>query len=212
MARQLLRNNRQDISQTRQHGQFCIMKHFSRITLTTAVLLMAWGAAAAPNEDKIRNIIPEIQSTILQQDIIDALRSYNERHEGISQADIDRMEADWQSELSSPMRPLISSVIGNPVAERMRDVVEKIGAEDIVVIDSNGLSVAHSTMGTEFWLGQEEAFTETVRSGPDAIFIDDIEFNEPTQSFQSRVSFTVADPDTGKPIGAVTIGFNADAL
>lgn len=188
------------------------MKHFSLITLAAGVLLLAWGAMANPDDDHIRNILPEIRSAVLQQDVIDALRDYNERREGISQADIDRMEATWQSELESPNRPLISSVVENQLAARLRDVVKNIGAEDIIVIDARGISVAQSTTGTGIWLGQDTAFTKTVQSGPNAIFINEVEFNEPTQSFQSRVSFTVADPDTGRPIGAVSIGFNADAL
>ena len=188
------------------------MKHFSLITLTAAVLALAWGATAAPHEDKIRNILPEIQSVVLQQDVIDALRTYNERHEGISQDDIDRMETAWRSELESPDQRLISSIVENQLAARLREVVENTGAEDIIVFDACGLSIAQSTPGASIWLGDDPAFAKTVRSGPDAVFIDEVEFNEPTQSYQSRVSFTVADPDTGKPIGAITIGFNVDAL
>lgn len=188
------------------------MKHFSLIALAAAVLLLARGASATPQEEEIRKILPEIQSAVLQRDVIDSLRSYNARRKEISQADINSIEAAWQSELELTNQPLISSVVDNPVAARMREVAKKTGVEDIVVIDANGLSVAQSTIGMEIWLGQDPTFVKTVRAGPDAVFIGEVIFNEPTQSYQSRVSFTIVDPNTGKPIGAATIGFNADAL
>lgn len=188
------------------------MKRTLFIALAAAVMLLARGATAAPHEEQIRKILPDVQSAVLNQDVIDSLRTYNKLRKELSQTAIDRMENNWQSEIGSTNQPLISSVVDNKLADRMRQVAEATGIEDIVVIDAKGLSIAQSTAGTGIWLGQEPAFARTVQSGPDALFIDEVDFHEPTQSYQARVSFTVADPDTGEPIGAITLGFNADAL
>ena len=66
MARQLLRISRQDISKIKLNGWNYTMKHFSHITLAAGVLLLAWGAMANPDDDKIRNILPEIRSAVLR--------------------------------------------------------------------------------------------------------------------------------------------------
>lgn len=188
------------------------MKHISLIALAAAVLLLANGASATEHEQEIRKILPEIRSAVLRPDIIDALRAQNERYRDVTQSSIDSMEATWQSELESSTQPLISSIVDNKLAVRMRRVAEATGVEDIVVIDARGLSVAQSTAGTEVWLGREPEFAKTVETGRDAVFVDEVDYHEPTQSYQSRVSFTVIDPDTSEPIGAITIGFNVDAL
>ena len=39
-----------------------------------------------------------------------------------------------------------------------------------------------------------------------------LDFDNSTQAMQSQANFTVKDPLTGKAIGAVTVGFNVDAL
>ena len=48
--------------------------------------------------------------------------------------------------------------------------------------------------------------------GPDALFVDEVEQDESTQALQSQASMTIADPDSGEPIGAITIGINLDQL
>jgi hypothetical protein len=48
--------------------------------------------------------------------------------------------------------------------------------------------------------------------GPTAVFIDEVEFDDSTETFQCQVSATVADPATGEALGAVTFGINIDEL
>lgn len=48
--------------------------------------------------------------------------------------------------------------------------------------------------------------------GADAVHFSEIEFDESSQSYQAQISMTISDPATGAPIGAMTVGINADAL
>ena len=43
-----------------------------------------------------------------------------------------------------------------------------------------------------------------------AIFIDSVEEDESTQQFQSQISLSIADPDTGNAIGCITVGVDVD--
>jgi len=182
-----------------------------------AVGLIAFTGSPAFADSHVKPIeraMPEIMAMIVQNDLIEALRASNAKRGHMSQRDIDQLEAVWQKEIDSSTRPLIDSVVENPLAERMRQVIAKSGnkVNEIGVIDANGLSIAQSTPNSDIWQGEEIKFTKTFLVGPEAMFVDEVEFDNSTQSMQSQANFTVKDPVTGKPIGAVTVGFNVDAL
>jgi len=162
----------------------------------------------------IKRALPEIMAKIVDADLINALRASNAQRRGMTQADIDALEATWQREIDESSRPLIDSVVENSLATRMRKVIENSGIviTEIGVIDAKGLSIAQSAPNSDIWQGEEVKFTKTFDVGPDAVFIDEVEFDSSTQSMQSQANFTVKDPDTGMPIGAVTVGINVDAL
>lgn len=164
--------------------------------------------------EPVKKILPDIMSAIVQDDLVQALRVSNGKRNGMTQAEIDRIEATWQREIDSANRPLIDSVVENGLAARMRQVIAQRGdiITEIGVIDAAGLSIAQSSPNSDIWQGDEPKWQKTYLVGPNAIFIDEVEFDSSTQSMQSQANFTVKDPATGKAIGAVTVGFNVDAL
>ena len=83
---------------------------------------------------------------------------------------------------------------------------------EIFVMDDKGLNVGQSDVTSDYWQGDEAKWQKTYQVGPDAIHISDVEQDESTQRFQSQLSLPVVDPDTKKPIGAVTIGIDVENL
>jgi hypothetical protein len=193
------------------------MFKLSRIAAATLISIVASPAFAAGEDAhvaKIEKILPEIVSAIVQDDVVATLNATNAKRDGLTQDEIDRLEATWQQEIDSTNRPLVDSVVGNPLSERMRQVIDARSGliTEIGVIDAVGLSIAQSSRNSDIWQGEEPKWRKTYLVGPDAVFIDEVEFDKSTQSFQSQANFTVKDPVTGQPIGAVTVGINMDAL
>jgi hypothetical protein len=193
------------------------MFKLSRIAAATLISIVASPAFAAGDDAhvaKIEKILPEIVSAIVQDDVVATLNATNAKRDGLTQDEIDRLEATWQQEIDSTNRPLVDSVVGNPLSERMRQVIDARSGliTEIGVIDAVGLSIAQSSRNSDIWQGEEPKWRKTYLVGPDAVFIDEVEFDKSTQSFQSQANFTVKDPVTGQPIGAVTVGINMDAL
>jgi hypothetical protein len=187
------------------------------ITIIAAGLIAIAGSPAFAEDSHvkpIKNALPEIASMIVQDDLIEALRASNAKRSHMTQSDIDKLEATWQREIDSSSRPLIDSVVENSLAERMRKVIDSDGnrINEIGVIDAMGLSIAQSSPNSDIWQGEEVKFTKTFQVGPDAVFVDEVEFDNSTQAMQSQANFTVKDPATGKAIGAVTVGINIDDL
>ena len=50
------------------------------------------------------------------------------------------------------------------------------------------------------------------QAGAGATHLSEVEFDESTQTYQGQISVTVTDPATGTPIGALTVGVDAEAL
>jgi hypothetical protein len=186
----------------------------SALAVASAMVFVAHAANADSHIEPIKKVLPGIQAAIVQADLVQALRASNEQRKNFSQGDIDKMEETWQAEVDGDKHPLVDSVVENPLAARMREVIESNGdvVTEIGVIDATGLSIAQSSANSDIWQGEEVKFTKTFPAGPDAVFIDEVEFDGSTQSIQSQANFTVADPETGKAIGSVTVGINVDAL
>ena len=193
-----------------------MIRRFGIIIASVVAFLVspAFAASEDAHIEPIQKLMPEIMAQIVDDSLIMALRASNAKRRSMTQAQIDELEATWQKEIDESNRPLIKSVVDNPLAKRMRKVIEGSGVviNEIGVIDAKGLSIAQSSRNSDIWQGEEVKFTKTFMVGPDAIFIDEVEFDVSTQQMQSQANFTVMDPDTGKAIGAVTVGINVDAL
>jgi hypothetical protein len=79
-------------------------------------------------------------------------------------------------------------------------------------MDNKGLNVAQSDVTSDYWQGDEAKWKKSFLAGPDGLFIDEVEFDESTQTYQAQVSVSIADPDSGEAIGAITVGVNVELL
>jgi len=109
---------------------------------------------------------------------------------------------------------MIDDLLGRAASKKLAGYKNKGSGlfTEIFVMDDKGLNVAQSDVTSDYWQGDEAKWKKTYLAGPDAIFIDDVEFDESTQTYQSQVSISIADPDTGAAIGAMTVGVNVELL
>jgi hypothetical protein len=82
----------------------------------------------------------------------------------------------------------------------------------IMLMDAKGLNVADSRPTTDYFQGDEEKWTKTVKAGAGAVHWGELERDAPSNRLMHVVSRTMVDPKTGDPIGALAIGFDAKAL
>lgn len=146
--------------------------------------------------------------------VITAIRAQNVEHSSLGNADIDAMDRKWRAESVDSGGPLISKVTGNELSKFLRkkkDAQEGLVTE-IFVMDNKGLNVGQSDITSDFWQGDEAKWQKTFQKSPNTVFVDDVEMDDSTQRFQTQISIAITDPDTGKNIGAVTIGVDAESL
>ena len=194
-----------------------ILKMISLSAASLATILTMQSAAFAAEEHIVsirRDVVPQVRSWLADSSVISAINNQNMRHANLDQTDIERLDNQWRSETSSSNRELVNAVLSNSLSSYLDDVNNGAGGlySEIFIMDDKGLNVGQSDVTSDYWQGDEDKWIKTYLAGPDAVFIDEVKFDESTQTFQSQLSLSVIDPMTGMTIGAVTVGVNVDML
>ncbi|WP_211228880.1 hypothetical protein [Thalassobaculum salexigens] len=146
--------------------------------------------------------------------VIEAVKAQNAETAGLSEAEIDALDKQWRAEAEAGSGPLIDKVLAGKLSAFLK---EKKAASnglysEVFVMDAKGLNVGQSDVTSDYMQGDEDKWQKTYPVGPDAVFIDEVEFDDSSGQFQSQVNATVVDPATGQAIGAITIGINVEKL
>jgi hypothetical protein len=193
---------------------------YRRILTVAAVFYgIALGATTVQSEEAhvgevkkyvAANVMPWLNDKI----VIDALKAQNAKHATLAEADIIKLDKEWRAQVDAPSKPLIESVTKNALSAFVatKKAESKGLLTEIFVMDDKGLNVGQSDITSDYWQGDEAKWQKTFKVGADAVFVDKVEKDESTQQLQVQVSVSIKDPETGKVIGAVTLGINVDQL
>ncbi|MEL6204440.1 MAG: hypothetical protein AAFR47_03895 [Pseudomonadota bacterium] len=187
--------------------------------LRSATLLAALvfaGAAPAGEYDAAMQSYLENQVRAWANDpvIVEAILAQNGRTADLPQSEIDALDTAWRGEVGAASTPTITPVLDNAASDFLRARVAEAGGAitEAFAVDARGLNVAASSVTSDYWQGDEAKFTETFPNGPAGVHFGEVEFDESSQSYQGQISLTITDPASGQPIGAMTIGVNAEFL
>ncbi len=81
---------------------------------------------------------------------------------------------------------------------------------EIFVMDNQGANVCMTDKTSDYWQGDEAKFKNSFSDGNGAVFVDEVEFDDSTQTYLSQISVPVME--NGKAIGAITFGVDIDQL
>ncbi len=188
---------------------------FRSLVLSAPLVVAATFAQAVDAPPAMRafvetNIMTWAEST----QVIDAINAQNAQTAGSSEAQILEWDAAWRAQIGQADQPLINEVMTRDLSGFLAEQVAASGGRimEIFVMDAVGLNVAASDVTSDYWQGDEEKYTKTFNAGTGAVFVDAVEFDESTQSYQGQISVSLSDPATGEVVGAMTIGLNAEAF
>lgn len=185
---------------------------------TPAAAPAADQTAAAPSPISASIITPDVikdmRERILQPVTIMSIQAASKKHEGVDQAAIDKMDDAWKTEAKSDDQPFIAEILSSPLSNYLLYIQASSAGlfTEIFVMDKFGLNVGQSSVTSDYWQGDEAKYQKTFAVGPDAVFIDEPEFDDKTKTWRTQVNFTAVDPATNEAIGAVTVEFNLTEL
>ncbi|SDH53375.1 hypothetical protein [Alloyangia pacifica] len=193
-------------------------RHARYAALALAVALLPIASPPARAEA----LSPQLQAIVTQYvgplvgdpALIAAVRAQNAETADYDEAGIAALDAHWKSEIGASEIPTISKVWGNAVADQLRAQVEASGGliREVLLMDARGLNVAVSHLTSDYWQGDEDKYLETYPHGAGAVHLGPVEFDESSQVYMQQLSMTVSDPQSGEPLGALTIGLDAERL
>jgi hypothetical protein len=183
-------------------------------------------APAAPTETAAKPVGPD-PAKLITPDVVAAVKKLlaqpvttisigasNDAHAKIDQAGIDALDNEWKTEAKAEKQPLIAEMLSSPLSNYLLYLQARSAGlyTEMFVMDDKGLNVGQSSVTSDYWQGDEGKFQKTFQVGPDAVFIDEAEFNDDDKTWRAQLNFTLVDPQSGKPIGAATIEMNLTEL
>lgn len=156
----------------------------------------------------------DVKEWLADPAIINAIKAQNTTSTALTQAEIDALDKQWRSEVSSTDKAMINKVLNNALSGYLQGKLTASNGlyTEIFVMDNRGLNVGQSNITSDYWQGDEAKWQDTFMQGANSIHISEVEEDESTQTYQSQLSLPVVDPASQAVIGAITIGINVDAL
>jgi len=175
------------------------------------VSAMAEEAHVAPVKAFISQ---NVEAWLTDPVVVGAIKEQNAKTSGLDQAAIDKLDQDWRAQATASDKPFVNEVLARELSKfLMAKKDESQGMiTEMFVMDAKGLNVGQSDVTSDYWQGDEAKWQKTYSAGAGVVFVDEVEEDESTQALQSQASVTISDPDSGEPIGAITIGINLDML
>lgn len=199
-----------------------------RLVGVTTALTLALGLVGPASAQETASAQPAaISTSIITPEFVEGLRQQlqqpvtilsvtaaNKTHEGVQQAEIDKLDAAWKSEAKSDDEPLIAELLSSPLSTYLLYLQAKSAGlfTEIFIMDKFGLNVGQSSVTSDYWQGDEAKYQKTFLVSPDAVFIDDAEYNDETKTWRAQVNLTIVDPDSKQAIGAATAEINLTEL
>lgn len=183
---------------------------FSGLALGAATVQAEEAPVAEIKKYVTANVLPWLNDKV----VLEALKAQNIKNAALTEPDILKLDKQWRAEVDAAAKPLIESVMKNQLSAFLttKKAESKGLLTEIFVMDNKGLNVGQSDITSDYWQGDEAKWQKTFLIGPDTVFVDKVDKDESTQQLQVQVSVSIKDPETGKAIGAVTLGINVDQL
>lgn len=191
------------------------MRILSSATLATGIMAGSLSVAPVVSANDIPDaVVAELRSMMVSNVALISLAAQNQRLASLGQARIDELDKQWRAEAEGDNQPLIAQLMGNPLSSYLiRKKAESNGLfAELFVFDATGMNVGQSSVTSDYWQGDEDKYLKTFAVGPDAVFVDAIEYNDETRQRRRQVNFTIVDPETGESIGGATVEINVDEL
>jgi hypothetical protein len=175
-------------------------------------MFLVCGASAVMAEEKAPQKVFELAKTTLaaygsDPVIVKAVKAENAQGKTLDQ--IKKKDAEWKATpgITDYMQAIMESECGQYLRKIMDD--SNLYSE-IFVMDNQGANVAMTDKTSDYWQGDEAKFKNSFNGGNGNVFVDNVEFDDSSQTYLSQVSVPVKDG--GTVIGAITFGIDVDQV
>lgn len=167
---------------------------------------MAYAAEKAPQK-----VIDLANSTLanvgMDPVIVAAVKAENSKQKTLVQ--IKEMDEKWKAHAG--IADYMQAIMDSECGKHLRNIQNSAPYyAEIFVMDNQGANVAMTDKTSDYWQGDEAKFKKSFADGQGSVFVDEVEFDDSTQTYLVQVSVPVKDG--GKVIGAITFGIDVDKI
>ena len=170
----------------------------------------------APNPRVLMDtaFIEETRGWLANAIVAMSIEAQNARYAGLDLDAIEALDQQWRAEREVDDQPLIAAKVSNPLSTYLlRIQAGTLGLyTEIFVVDAVGLNVGQSAITSDYWQGDEAKFQETFPNGPQAVFIDEAEWDDERRIWRAQLNLSIADESGTRAIGAATVEVNLTEL
>jgi len=185
------------------------MKRVIRVLMVVMMVLSLGSVAVAEKAPKEVFDLAKSELAALGNDpaIISAVKAENAKGKSLSQ--IKEMDEKWKG--TAGLADYMTAMMENKCGKYLRSIqTSKPYMAEIFVMDNQGANVCMTDKTSDYWQGDEAKFKNSFSDGKGAVFVDEVEFDDSTQTYLSQISVPVME--NGKAIGAITFGVDIDKI
>jgi hypothetical protein len=185
-----------------------------KILLSITLAFATFAGASFADDAAKRTFVDSIAKDLsTNPQIMAALQQSNAQNQNIDHATILERDTLWRDQVGAASKPDINQILNAPASDVLRATVAASSGKilEIILMDNHGLNAAISNITSDFWQGDEDKFLKTYALGAGAVDISAVEFDESANAYVVQISVVITDAG-GMPIGAATLGLNADAF
>jgi hypothetical protein len=144
----------------------------------------------------------DIETLAATPEVVEAVRVANEQNAGLTQAEIRRLDAQWQA--AEGVDDFIKPFVTNDCALLLIDFQDTHdGFAEIFVTDRSGLIVAETNKTSDYYQADEDWWIDAFAEGRGKAYHGPLEYDESAQSEAISVYVPVRDPQTDEAIGVM---------
>lgn len=183
-----------------------------QIAMMVFLPIASYAEKAAYLNDLEEFINSEVKALVSSDKVIRAVQEQNVENEDMITSEMRVLENKWSSERRKKKRPLSKMIKEANLSVFLAKVKEKSGDifTEIVVTDSNGITVGQSGLSENYWYGRQNVWKQTFESRSYSTYISDLYFNDHTGLFQVDVAMMIVYDDN--PIGMLFMGIDVELI
>ena len=154
-------------------------------------------------------VLEHITPWIADRALVSAVEAQNVANAKLTNLEIDKLDIGW---IDRSDKRLIDSKMNNDLSAFLK-TKKGMGPDvifEIFVFDQMGLNVGQTDPTQDYYQGDEAKYWRTFMAGPGAIYVDQVGVDDGRNV--SQANLTITNPETGKPVGAMTVGIDVDKL
>ncbi|MDF2529203.1 MAG: hypothetical protein K0Q57_83 [Gammaproteobacteria bacterium] len=188
------------------------MKLLKIILLMLGIFVTYTALAGSSIKSELQALSPMISQWAEQSKVLAEVQSANSSHANYSKSQIQALNKQWQEQLNSANKPLISGIMNNSLSSLLQAIEahSKGLYQGILITDINGLNIGQTYVPAQYWQAKQSFWKKAIAASPGKPYISEGS-NKKGKLKPAIIALPIVDAN-GKTIGVVAVNIDQTKL